>query len=233
MDIQLGFSTGVFYKQKLTLRERIAIIRSIGCHAIELGCVKMETFDSGEIEALNSFDLTGFNYVSLHAPTFNYGGPGTERILEKVARLHANLSFTVVIVHPDTITNIDVFKNCGFPVALENMDNRKTSCQTPDELLALLSKNDDLSFVLDVNHVYSNDKSMKLADEFYERLGDRISEIHLSGYAGYHEPLYETQQTEILEHVRTVNTPIIVEGILTPETIAKEQKYILEALCEP
>lgn len=85
-------------------------------------------------------------------------------------------------------------------------------------------------FVLDVNHVFTNDATMRLAQEFYDRVGRRLAEIHLSGYAGYHEPLHYTRQTKIIAAIRDWNVPIIIESELSPATLETELKYITETI---
>ncbi len=231
MAIQLGFSTGCFYKTSLSLAERLAIIRDTGCRVTELGLVKLPSFNSGELERLTADDFAGFNHISLHAPKFEYGrNGGTYAIFEKIRQVNAVRTLDWVVVHPDDVVDFSVFKEMGFKVAFENMDNRKASHKTPGDLVGLLAENPQFGFVLDVNHSFSNDPSMQLVADFYEKLGDRIIEIHLSGYIGYHEPIFETKQPEIIRAIQNFNVPIIVESVLLPQDIKKEKDYILQTI---
>ena len=115
-------------------------------------------------------------------------------------------------------------------VGIENMDNRKNSFQGWIEIKKVLDEYPDFKLVLDVNHLYGNDSSLENAKDFYRELGDKISEIHLSGYLGYHEPISETKQLEILKGIQNLNVPIIVESVLSPNNILEEKNYILENL---
>lgn len=233
MNIQLGFSTGCFYKAPLTLSERLAMIRNADCRATELGLVKLHSFNSDDLDQLSAHDFAGFDHLSMHAPKFDYGdNEGTYKIFERIRRVNAIRTLDWVVIHPDTVVDFSVFQNAGFNVALENMDNRKASYKTPDEFVELLAQNPQFGFVLDVNHIYSNDPSMQLATDFYEKLGDRVTEIHLSGYTGYHEPISETRQLEIMRAIRGYDVPIIVESVLSPEDIEKERDYILRTANE-
>ncbi len=227
MNLKLGFSTGCLHRAQLHIREKLAIIQKMGCRAVELGYVRLKDFNSGELETITTENLHDFDHVSLHAPKFDYGNnDGTIGIFERIRKLNRVRKLDLVVFHPDTIVDLDVFTRADFNVALENTDNRKEFCRRPEELERLLAGN-NFGFVLDVNHVYSNDASMRMAAEFYKKLGGRISEVHLSGYRGYHEPLFETKQVEIVQSIIDFGVPIIVEGELTPENIQSEQEYIL------
>jgi len=235
MSPQLGFSTGTLHKTKLRLREQIAVIRSVGCRAVEIGCVKMESFLSKDLDELEEIDFTGFEYVSFHAPKFNYGDPGTKYILNRIKRLQGKIGrpFDLVVVHPDSIRNTQIFINSELKIGLENMDSRKSSYRTVVELEFILEVCPGTSFVFDVNHAFSNDPTMRLAKDFITVLGSHISQVHLSGYAGSHEPLFETKQVELIKTIQNLNVPVIVESVLTLQNISKEYDYILQHLCGP
>lgn len=231
MDIQLGFSTGCFHETSLSLAEKIAAIRNAGCHVIELGAVKLPSFDSIKLKQLTSDNLAEFDYISLHAPKFGYGhNDGTYKIFEKIKQVNAIRTLDWVVVHPDEVIDFSVFKEVGFKVAFENMDNRKKSHKTPDELVKLFAENPQFGFVLDVTHSFSNDPTMQLVADFYKKLGGRIVEIHLSGYSGYHEPISETKQPEIIKAIQNFDVPIIVESVISPQDIKKEKDYILQTI---
>ena len=241
MNIRFGFSTGCFYKSPLGVRERLALIGDAQCSAVELGFVKLESFEAGADELLRSdfvADAFGprFDYISLHAPVFNYGAnEETERIFELIRKLNQKILLDSVVFHPDTVTDFEVFKYAGFGVAFENMDNRKAAYKTPEEFEHIFEKNENLSIVLDANHIYTNNPSMALAAQFLEKFRDRIVEVHMSGYAGYHEPLFKmpAEQKKIIKAIQGLRVPIIVESVLAPEELAQERDYILEVLGSP
>ncbi len=230
-DIKIGFSTSDFYKSGIDLPECLDIIRNLGCRALEIDFVRLGEFYGKGSEKLTADNLRGFEYVSLHAPKFDYGdNDGTAKIFEKISRINALRKLDAVVFHPDNVADFSIFDRTDFPVVFENMDNRKKHYQTPDEIAPLFSINNDFKLVLDLNHVCSNDPSMALAAEFYEKLGSKISHIHLSGYAGYHEPLFQTKQLEIIKAVKNLDTPIIIESTIAPEDAKTEYDYILRNL---
>ncbi len=226
MKIKLGFSTGTLYKH-LKTKDALLAIRKAGIVGVELGFVK--ALDEDWLSNVVASELEEFEYVSMHAPKFEYDdNTASYSILQKIAQFHTSIrKLDTVVFHPDPIKNFSVLSKAGIPVAIENMDNRKPSFQNPFELIKILDKFPEFKVVLDVNHIFSNDSSMRLAEEFYRLLGDKIVQIHLSGYAGYHEPLFETEQQQIFKSIQNLKTPIIVESVLPPEDLDKEKNYIL------
>ena len=71
---------------------------------------------------------------------------------------------------------------------------------------------------------------MGLAKDFYSKFKDRIAQIHLSGYTGYHDPIFQTKQEEIIKAIQDFEVPIIIESVLAPEDLEKERQYILKVI---
>ncbi len=230
----LGFSTGCLYKSGLNLSQSLDFLRSIGCRAVELGFVKLKDFFSREFADLKAYDLRGFDYVSLHAPVAEYSYDAqTFRIFTTIDKVDQLRRFNLVVFHPDTVKNFGIFdrRHIDFNFAFENMDKRKSKFKSVYDMLGLKIL-DNFKMVLDVNHAYTNDPTLALTSDFYEKLGDRIVEVHLSGYAGRHEPLFQTKQREIIKSIQNTKVPIIVEGIMQPDEIIQERDYILKVLEE-
>ena len=112
------------------------------------------------------------------------------------------------------------------------MDNRKESHKNPTDFDEIFSQDKNYKLVLDINHIYTNDSSMKLADIFYKKFGDRISQLHVSGYIDYHNPLFETKQMNIIKAIQDFNIPMIIESVLSVEDLEKERNYILQAISD-
>ncbi len=228
----LGFSTGSFYKTGLDLAESIEVIRKLDCRALELGLVKnQQEFLSGELQHLDPEVLNGFEYVSLHAPLIDYrNNEETRKILREIAVLSKKFFLDLVVFHPDLVYDFSLLDGVGFNVALENMDRRKARFKVPTDFEKLLAAHPEWQLVLDVNHIKTNDPTMKLAKEFYERFPYRLSQIHLSGYVSSHEPLYQTEQREVLEAIQDFDVPVIVESVVAIDKIDDEFRYILHAI---
>ncbi len=230
-EIKLGFSTGSLHKF-CTTKEALGFIKKAGCKFVELGFVKLKSLEEGLLDEIQAVDLDDFEYVSFHAPKFDYGkDKNSLKILDKIKYFSNNVrNIDLVIFHPDTIKDFSVLRSVGAPVAVENMDNHKQSCRSTEDFEQILDGYSDFTLVLDVNHIYSNDLTMKMGSDFYKKFGNKISQVHVSGYAGYHDPLFNTKQLDIVRGIQNFNIPIIVESVIALEDLKKEKSFILECI---
>ncbi|MFH1427773.1 MAG: hypothetical protein ABIG60_04585 [Patescibacteria group bacterium] len=234
-NMLLGFSTGAFHKfiQPFS-NEAILLSKKLGCKVIELSGVSPEKINL--LKNINKIDLHSFKYISLHSlGLMKYKNNNkTKLMLDIIQEAHNRLNFNCVNIHSDLIEDWTVFKKYSFPIAIENMDLMKKSGKTPRSFKKILA-NEKIKLVLDLNHCYTNDKSMKLAEEFYHNFKEQICEIHLSGFKdknNLHVPLFKTNQIKILKAIPDKNMPIIIESecenIIEAE---KEYNYIKNYLC--
>jgi hypothetical protein len=231
----LGFSTGCLHKTHDRLSPAtFEILRKIGANAIEL---MVHNLDEAErLLALVPEDLLHFEYISIHAPSFDSFNAeeiakfrNTLSIFEKVAK---KIKIDAIVIHPDLIRDWEVFAEYDLPIKLENMDWRKEVGKYVDSMQAIFEKF-DAPMVLDLNHCYTNDPTMHLAKEMFETFGSRIEEIHLSGFEQFHEPLFKTKQLEIMDAIANKNLPIIIESEFeTVQEAQKEFKYVQKYLLE-
>lgn len=238
--VKLGFSTGCLYQTNLSTADKVDAIRQTGCQAIEISFLRNGDLTEKTIEETAKINFSGFDHVSLHAPIFEYGfNYETRNIFEAIRTLtrEANLvgKFRHAVFHPDTVQIFGAFYQATFQVAFENMNNQKMTYKEPEELQQLLTSHIKFAVVFDVNHLYSNcdysdTKFSEMVSEFYALNGRNIVQIHLSGYTGGHQPLFETRQSQIIRAIQNRRTPIIVESVLEPNELVKEQDYILQIL---
>lgn len=218
----LGFSTGALHPE-LTVPQALEVFAKQGITVTELG---VDILD--QPEKLTPDLLDPFTYVSLHAPKFPYNtDTSTQELFTTIKHIHSIRPLDLVVFHPDAVVSFDAFHNVSFPVGFENMDHTKPSHQTARELKEIFDQDPTWKLVLDVNHIYTNDPTMKLVEPFYELLGGRIAEIHLSGYATLHDPLFETKQDFIVRAVQRWDIPVLVESRLREaRNIQFEKEYI-------
>lgn len=231
--MKIGFSTGTLYRSQDT-REALLSIKNIGSRWLELGVGKIERLAEGWLEKIQPDDLKEFDYVSLHAPIVPYGhNDQTRFVLDTITRFHTTIRrLDRVVIHPDPVEDFSVLASAGLPIGLENMDWRKASYRQPQAFLPLFDRFPDWRLVLDVNHIFTNDPTMNLAKEFYRLLGSRITQIHVSGFRTFHDPLYLTGQNQIVEAIEHPDVPLIVESLLSPGDLVKERDYLTEILGE-
>lgn len=172
-------------------------------------------------------------HKSIHAPAdvVYRNDADTIKLLDEIASYYKELNAELILVHPDLVEDWTVFDAYPLNWAIENMDNLKPAYKSVEDLEAFFAKRENWKFVLDLNHCYTNDKTMKLAEDFIARLGSRLAEVHLSGYAGFHEPLFQTKQDIILEYCKKLDVPIVIESTFDDiNDIGKEFDYISKYL---
>lgn len=226
----VGFSTGFMYKEINPVSMRaLNVCKGVSQEAIELNCVKGLS-DNGEvITNISSDDLKGFKYVSLHAPTVKIrykNDTSTHKLLSKLSEICRVLPIKLVVFHPDVVDCWEIFSEYQIPYAFENLDIRKCFGQTVDEMETVFQRL-DCKFVLDLNHCFTIDPTMQIAEKMIKKFGDRLSEIHLSGYTSYHDLLYKTRQIEIMNPLKGINVPIILESCCNNLTdLQKEYDFV-------
>jgi hypothetical protein len=224
--MELGFSSGCLYKTHGSLsKSTFDVFRDAGVNAIEI--VWHESDENADISKLKKEDLLGFEYVSLHAPSFDImSETQIVEVLEKIKEAHGRINFKAVVIHPYANINWEIFKQYDLPFLIENMDWKKEVGKYVESLNEIFLKF-DAAMVLDVNHCLTNDPSMHLVSDMLEAFGERIKEIHLSGFESFHEPLFQTEQIELIRMIADKNLPIIIESVFEKvEDVKKEFEYV-------
>lgn len=232
MDNRIGFSTGALYK-RCNAAEAIKIFKENGVSVLELaGFFGVDAIRAAD-EAAFAKLLQGFKYISLHAPKIEYGAnKETKEFFDGINKINALRKLDLVVIHPDCVKDFNVFNEVDFPVAFENMDNQKASFQYPEEFKEIISSNDKFSVVLDINHIYTNDKTMKIGNDFHKEFEGRISQYHLSGFEVLHDPLFKTKQKNIIDAVLNKDIPIVIESVVASDEVKLELEYIKRELGE-
>ncbi len=230
----IGFSHGVAYKvTDVSKPETIEALHRIAPNLVEVNAHRIEQFDGimSIVEAVKSFV-----HRTLHMPCyFNYGQNSlTVPILKKSAALYKEISAELALVHPDLVSDWGVFEGSQMVLAVENMDCRKQSYRNIEDMKKFFDGHDKWKMVLDLNHCFANDPTMQLAQGFIDAFKPRIGEIHLSGFAGFHEPLFRTKQLNILDYCKQLpGVPIVIESVMeSMDDLAREYDYVVKNLGE-
>lgn len=223
----IGFSTVSLSKtHKRVSAETFEFFRLLGCNAIEVMCAGDEDLEKLVGEIVPN-DLRDFEYMALHAPAIYEAK--TLKLLKKAQDI---FGFKTIVIHPDEVENWEMLKRFSLPFAIENMDWRREIGKYTESMEEIFKKH-DMPMVLDLNHCFTNDPSMKLAEEMREKFAEKIKEIHLSGFEQEHEPLFKTKQKEILNAIYDENLPIVIESECeTVEDAGKEFEYVRSFLAE-
>jgi hypothetical protein len=230
----IGFSTSALHKININRFSKNALdyFRSLGCSVVELNCNFRNNLN--DLSQIDKCDLNKFNLVALHLPYKDVSyknDKSTKSILSKVRFLHLKYNFNLISFHPDKVEDWKVFKDfTNLPLAVENMDCTRKDGRNIQDIKEILDDYKSFDFVLDLQHCYTIDKSMKLALKFVKKFKNKIKEIHISGYHNKynHFPLFKTKQNKIIiNELKTLNKPIIIESDLSDFNEGeKELSYI-------
>lgn len=226
----IGFSTGCFYKIIDIAFEKqfFTYLKDISSDCIELNCLEYQELDT--LLKVDPTCIRPFKKVSLHAPAKGFiydDNDFTKSIMEKVSNATTQFSIDNIVIHPDRVNSWKVIEEYDhLPISIENMDNKKDVGKYVDELAQFLSNN-EYGFVLDVNHIISIDETLELGYSFLNTFKDRLTEVHVSGYNGGHAPLFDTKQIELIQMVKNLDIPIIIESVFENlEDAVKELEFI-------
>ncbi|HMO37340.1 MAG TPA: hypothetical protein PKA06_14980 [Gemmatales bacterium] len=167
-------------------------------------------------------DIQLFQYHSFHAPSKWYGFSELE-FLEQIQPLLKE--HWPIILHPDAITEWELWQKLGAQIVIENMDGRKPIGRTPEELNPIFARLPQARFCFDIGHAYQIDPTLQLANELLSAYGSRLAEFHVSlvDEQFYHQPLSTKEvefYTPILREWRSI--PIILETPSCSSEIANQ-----------
>jgi len=209
----LGASTGMFVAERGAWERLAQLACETSSFAMELAAL-----DESELDGLLAFLAAGpelpHRYLSVHAPVKGLARPEAEL----AAALAALPGFVdAVVVHPDTLEDPAAFAGLGSRLVVENMDDRKRTGRTVEELEPVFAALPEAGFVLDVAHVASVDPSMALGDELLDAFGSRLRHLHVSSPApdGGHAALTEADEERFCPLLaRCIDVPWILEAPL-------------------
>jgi sugar phosphate isomerase/epimerase len=151
--------------------------------------VELSALSANELPGLSDFlagshpalgYLTRARHVSVHGPVKGLSGDW-EGITRQLEELPSEIE--TIIMHPDTLSeeSYEPLARLGSRLVLENMDCRKETCKSVDELAPVFARLPEAGFCLDVAHVWSVDQSLQLGQDLLDAFGDRLREVHVSG----------------------------------------------------
>lgn len=211
--LSVGCSTGFMVEQRGDWAGLVARSAATSTLAVELSALSQEELP-GLTDFLRTDPSMPFHYVSVHGPSKGLDGDERQRVsalLDLPPRVRA------IVAHPDTMEDLEVWRALGRRLVIENMDTRKTSGQTADELAVLFDALPLAGLCFDVAHAKDVDPSLQGGHAILDRFADRLRHVHLSSLDidSHHVALTDEDAdlfTAVLERCRDV--PWILEAPL-------------------
>ncbi|PAQ04482.1 hypothetical protein [Mesorhizobium temperatum] len=161
-----------------------------------------------------------YEYISFHAPTnFNQ-----ENDLVDQLKIIADMGLNIV-VHPDTIHDTSAWRSLGARLCIENMDSRKPTGRTADELQHYFDQLPEARLCFDVAHARQVDSSMTEAVRILQRFDDRLAQVHISevNSKGRHFAMsFAAKRAYEPLAARLSRVPVIIESMVEREEIVHE-----------
>jgi len=172
--MKIGFSTGAISKGDF--HTALSILRRHSIEAVELSSLR-EAELRPLMEAVPDLDVSGFTYVSIHAPSKRTAMSDRDvvRLLRPAADKH-----WPIIIHPDAVEDFSAWRALGETVLVENTDGRKAVGRYASELTNTFALLPEARFCLDLGHARQIDPTMTEAHRMLVAFGDRLAQLHVS-----------------------------------------------------
>lgn len=207
----VGASTGYMYDLRGDWPAQVQGAWQISPFAIELSALAEEELD--ELAGyLKGRPQLPFRYLAIHGPSKGrvLPEPALVAMLDELSALVAG-----VVMHPDTIEDPAPYRALGRKLVLENMDSRKDTGRSVEELKPLFAELPKAGFCFDIAHAWSIDASMSAGGELLDAFRSRLRHLHVSSLSHelHHQPLTEEDEelfTPLLR--RCLDVPWILEA---------------------
>jgi hypothetical protein len=182
----IGASTGYLTGLRGDWARLLEAVEQTSTFATELAALS-----EPELYALRNFLVHAgplpFHFLSVHAPVKHLQAEEVKMVswlLELPPEVRA------IVAHPDTIEDYARYRTLGSRLVIENMDGRKATGRTVEELEPIFAELPEAGFCFDIAHAWSIDPTMGLADELLDQFGNRLRHVHLSSLEnGKHVPV--------------------------------------------
>ncbi len=206
----VGYSTGALAPGDVP--RALDMLRDHRARAVELSALRAHELGP-LLSALPSLDLSGFEYVSVHAPS-RFPAADEARIAD--ALLASVPAGVPVVLHPDAIHDATVWRRLGKALAIENMDRRKPIGRTLLELGRVFDALPEASFCFDIGHAHQVDRTLGEGYFLLQALGARLAQVHVSEVSarGRHDPLSRSAVAAFRKVAAQVppEVPVLVEA---------------------
>ena len=206
----IGIATGAFVAERDDWSAAVGRAAAEGWQILELTAIAESRFRSLSSHLAEHPDqLSAFPRVSVHAPSQFDSSPA-----EVAASIPEAIRELPLICHPDVYRGVGCLADLGVSVVFENMDVQKVFGRTVSDLMETFDRFPDAGFCLDVAHVWTNDRTLKLGSDLLDTFEGRLRQVHVSGIEpdGTHRPTRRSD-FELYEPLldRCIGVPWILE----------------------
>lgn len=224
---RIGFSTGALAKGDF---DRGLELQADECTAVELSALRESEIDA-LVEAIPKLDLSRFQFISFHAPS-SLEALSEEELVRKLKKIKQYVHG--IVVHPDVINDVSVWRELGDKVVLENMDQRKPIGRTADELRPFFEALPEAKFCLDMGHALQVDPTQTVTFELLKEFASRLVELHISEVDTFSKHVAISASAGAafrrLASLIPPDVPVIIESVIPADAMESEITIVKDAL---
>jgi hypothetical protein len=224
----VGFSTGAL--AYADFRRGLAMTRRAGVSAVELSALRQPELVP-LLDALDTIDLTGFDYISIHAPS--YFEPAWEAVLVERFLEQAWRNWPIV-VHPDALCDFSLWRELGPLLCVENMDKRKPIGRSARELASIFQHLPDARLCFDIGHARQFDPTMTESYLILREFGAKLRQVHVSevNTRSKHDLLSyaSIRAFQEIAHLIPIEIPLILETPVAERDMQAQIDAVRQAL---
>jgi hypothetical protein len=207
----VGASTGYMQNLRGDWSAQVEEAWRVSSFAIELSALSESELPS-LAEYLRQTPSLPFRYVSIHGPS-----KGRRMDEEQLVASLVQLSGMAdgIVMHPDTMDDLRLYRPLRHKLLLENMDSRKPDGRTPEELHRAFEELPEAGFCFDIAHAWSIDPSMAVAGGLLDSFRARLRHVHLSSLSeDLHHVSLTNEDEELFSPIlkRCLDVPWIFEA---------------------
>ncbi|WP_434046066.1 MULTISPECIES: hypothetical protein [Sorangium] len=227
----IGYSTGALALSDV--ERALAMLEGSSATAVELSALRISELRP-LLRRLGSLDLSRYRYVSFHAPS-RFDAAEERAVADAMAEVAA-LGWLVVL-HPDTLHDLGAWRQLGGLLAIENMDKRKRTGRTVEELAAFFDALPEASFCFDIGHAHQVDRTMTEAHFLVKAHRARLKQLHVSevNAGSRHDALSQSAAhafQRVAAHVPG-DAALILEAPASPADLERQMAIASAALSPP
>lgn len=200
-------------------------------HSLELSALRQYELEP-MLRGLNELDLSQFEYIAVHAPS-EFRPEDEEMIVNSLVELAEERRWPIVL-HPDAMHDVSLWRRLGRFLCIENMDKRKTLGRTAYELRRIFAEFPDASFCFDIGHARQVDATMTEAYLLLKEFRGQLQQVHVSevNTRSKHDPLSITSILAFREVADLIppDVPLILETPIAENQLMNEIEKVRSAL---
>ncbi len=183
------------------------------------------------LESLDTLDLAGFEYVSIHLPRqfeLDFETLAWGRLLDESWRNWP------IVVDPETLFDLSLWQSFGHLLCIDTMDKRKPLGRVAAELRPIFDQLPHATLCFDLGLARLWDPTMAGAHLILREFGPKLCQVHMSeaNGRGKDEPLSlaSVRAFQEVAHLIPEDVPLILETAAAAGQIATEIGKVRQAM---